>query len=254
MAFTFRRYGTFTGPGVDINYRDNDDFSLDPFDGYWNIDDVSMVLANVVESPSDYVYMHLNGFDTSTVTLERNTGNISNFIVNADNTGFNGDVSIEGIMTAGGIDVETIAGTAWSNLVSTVNGKKGFDIPHPTKKDHRLRYICVEGPSAEVYLRGKLNNSNIIELPEYWKNLIDFETLGVTLTPVGYYQELFVDNIEWGTRIIVKNNSGAGINCDYTVFAERKDTSKNIPEYKGLTPTDYPGDNSEYVINGKKYS
>lgn len=139
--------------------------------------------------------------------------------------------------------------------VTSVNklkiSKKGFDIPHPTKKDHRLRYICVEGPSAEVYLRGKLKDQNIIELPEYWRNLVDVETIGVTLTPIGHYQELFVDKIEWGTKITIKNNSSSNINCDYIVFAERKDTTKNVPEYKGLTPADYPGDNSEYVINGK---
>ena len=35
----------------------------------------------------------------------------------------------------------------------------------------------------------------------------------------------------------------------YTIFAERKDTEKNIPEYKGLTPNDYPGDNSEYRLS-----
>jgi hypothetical protein len=32
------------------------------------------------------------------------------------------------------------------------------------------------------------------------------------------------------------------------VYGERKDTSKNIPEYKGLTPDDYPGDNNEYNL------
>jgi hypothetical protein len=152
-----------------------------------------------------------------------------------------GNVSINGLNSASGARP-----TIW-------DAKKGFDIPHPTKGDHRLRYICVEGPSAEVYLRGKLKDNNVIELPEYWRNLVDVETIGVTLTPVGYYQELFVEKIEWGTRIKIKNNSGAAINCDYTVFAERKDTSKNIPEYEGLTPADYPGDNREYVINGKTY-
>jgi len=131
-----------------------------------------------------------------------------------------------------------------------ISSKKGFDIPHPTKKEHRLRYICVEGPSAEVYLRGKLKDKTFIDLPEYWRNLVDAETIGVALTPVGHYQELYVDKIEWGSRIQIKNNSGSAINCDYIVFAERKDTCKNISEYKGLTPSDYPGDNSTYNING----
>jgi hypothetical protein len=32
------------------------------------------------------------------------------------------------------------------------------------------------------------------------------------------------------------------------VYGERKDTTKNIPEYNGLTPNDYPGDNEEYFL------
>jgi hypothetical protein len=251
MAFTFQKYGTFAGPGVDINYRNNDDFSLDPFDGYWNIDDVSMVLANVVESPSDYVYMHLNGFDTSVVTLERSQGNIPNFNVNANQTTFSGNVDIGGDLTVeGNLLVETISGTAWSNLVSDVNSKKSFDISHPSKGGYRLRYICLEGPEAEVYFRGKLSNGNVIELPDYWKDLVDIETVGVTLTPIGCYQELFVEKIEWGSKIIVKNNAGGAVNCSYVVYGERKDVDKNISEYQGTSPADYPGDNSQYVING----
>ena len=65
---------------------------------------------------------------------------------------------------------------------------------------------------------------------------------------MGTYQELFVKKIEFANRIIVGNQGGSAINCDYIVFAERKDTSKNIPEYEGLTPNDYPGDNDEYRL------
>ena len=128
--------------------------------------------------------------------------------------------------------------------------KKGFDIPHPTKEEHRLRYICIEGPTADVYVRGKLKDSNTIELPDYWKGLIDPETIDVSLTPMGSFQELFVESIQWGTKVIVKNAAGGPINCSYMIYAERKDSPKNIPEYQGLTPKDYPGDNKEYVING----
>jgi hypothetical protein len=131
--------------------------------------------------------------------------------------------------------------------------KKTFDIPHPSKENHRLRYVCLEGPAAEVYLRGKLVNDTLIELPDYWRNLVDAETITVSLTPFGSYQELFVEKIEWGTKIIVKNNAGGAINCHYVVYGERKDVEKNIPEYEGLTPSDYPGDNSDYVINGNPF-
>jgi len=129
------------------------------------------------------------------------------------------------------------------------DAKKSFDIQHPTKENYRLRYITLEGPDAEVYFRGKLNNESVIKLPEYWTGLVDVESIGVNLTPIGRWQELYVEKIEWGNQIIVKNNSGSQINCDYVVFGLRKDTARNIPEYPGLTPEDYPGDNREYNIN-----
>jgi hypothetical protein len=158
----------------------------------------------------------------------------------------NGNMAVNGrLVVSGNISSPTIEA-----LKIKISTKKGFDIPHPTKQDHRLRYICIEGPAAEVYFRGKLNGSNIIDLPDYWKNLVDIETIGVSLTPFEVYQELLVDKIEWGSRIIIKNNLGGPINCSFVVFAERKDTPKNIAEYQGLTPNDYPGDNREYTING----
>jgi len=129
------------------------------------------------------------------------------------------------------------------------DSKKPFDILHPTKEGHRLRYVCLEGPSAEVYFRGKLKGSNIIKIPDYWKGLVDEETIGINLTPIRTYQELFVEKIDIDSGIKIKNNSGNTIYCHYVVYGERKDTSKNIPEYPGLTPDDYPGDNREYRLN-----
>ena len=130
------------------------------------------------------------------------------------------------------------------------NSKKSFDIKHPSKEGYRLRYICLEGPEAEVYIRGTLKDNNVIELPEVWKDLVDLETVGVTLTPLGMYQELFVESIKWGTKITIKNNLGGAINCSYVVYGTRKDTARNISEYEGQTPADYPGDNDEYTIAG----
>jgi len=233
MAFTFRKYGTFTGPGVDIEYRDNDDFSLDPFDGLFNLNDVSMVLVNTVESPADYVYMHLNGSSTATVTLERSSGPIPTFNVEADQTNFSGTVTANNFL-----------GTWYGNSVGAV---KAFDISHPSKDGYRLRYICLEGPEAEVYLRGKIEGSNTIELPDYWKNLVDVETIGVTLTSIGVYQELFVEKIEWGQKIIIKNNLGGPINCSYVVYGQRKDVPRNITEYEGASAKDYPGEVTPYT-------
>ena len=130
--------------------------------------------------------------------------------------------------------------------ISACSGKKDFDIPHPTKNGWRLRHVCIEGPTADVYIRGKLEDSTVINLPEYWKGLIDPETITINITPIGSHQELFVEKIEWGSRVIVKNNAGSSIKCHYTISAERIDVEKNIPEYEG-TYDDYPGDNKEYM-------
>ena len=58
-----------------------------------------------------------------------------------------------------------------------------------------------------------------------------------------------MDKIEWGTKILIKNNCSSAINCYYTVYGERADCEKNIPEYEG-TYDDYPGDNRQYTPYG----
>ena len=120
-----------------------------------------------------------------------------------------------------------------SFLGSIVGIKKKFDISHPTKPNHRLTHVCIEGPEAGVYYRGKLKDSNVIELPDYWRGLVHAESITVNLTPHGCYQELFVKEIECGIRIIVMNNSSGPIDCSYTVFGKRKDIPDIVVEYEG---------------------
>jgi hypothetical protein len=158
-----------------------------------------------------------------------------------------------GPIAAGSITCGVINSPTISSLYALAG--KGFDIPHPTKDSHRLRYICLEGPEVGAYIRGTLKGVDIIELPEYWRKLCKPETITVNLTPIGSFQELYVEeNIEWGTKIKVKNNSGSAIHCHYTVFAERVTNDKLQVEYEGLTPYDYPGDNSEYALGGWDYA
>jgi hypothetical protein len=147
----------------------------------------------------------------------------------------------------GSLDVASyVVAAKYFGDISACSGKKDFDIPHPTKSGWRLRHVCIEGPTADVYIRGKLENSNVIHLPDYWLGLVDPETITINITPIGRYQELFVEKIEWGSKVIIKNNAGSSINCHYTISGERIDVEKNIPEYEG-TYEDYPGDNSEYM-------
>ena len=155
----------------------------------------------------------------------------------------NGDVFVTGKVDCGN------KGKLASRFSAADARPKPFDIKHPSKEGYRLRYACIEGPEVAVYHRGRLKNANVIELPEYWRGLVDPETITVTLTQIKTSQDLIVDGIEWGSRIKVRSGNGTGIDCFYHVQAERKDGEKLIPEYEGETFEDYPGDNSQYTCN-----
>jgi hypothetical protein len=149
-----------------------------------------------------------------------------------------GDVKAEGDVTAnGGADV--------------LSAKKDFDIPHPTKEGWRLTHACVEGPEAAVYIRGRVTNRTEIELPLYWKGLVDIQSITVNLTPIGAHQDVIIKR--WDeNKIYLQAKGGMPIDCFYYIMAERKDTEKLIPEYEG-TIEDYPGDNSQRSIVGYHY-
>jgi len=166
------------------------------------------------------------------------TAQIDSLQVNTSIIG-TGLINIAGAIT--GASVQDTGG----NILSV---KKDFDIPHPTKEGHRLRHVCLEGPEAGVYIRGKLKGTTIT-VPEYWKGLVDESTISVHLTPIGSHQELYVKSIEWGRKIEIRNAAGGPIECFYLIQGERKDGEKLIPEYKGTSIEDYPGNNEEYSHN-----
>lgn len=155
----------------------------------------------------------------------------------------------------GKFDNLQITGTAYGNFQGTINVQswKGFDIKHPNKQNHRLRHICLEGPEAGVYCRGRLTDSNVIDVPDYWFGLIDPESITVTLTQIGYSQDLIVEKIEWGRKIMVKSGNGANIDCYYSIHAARIDGEPLIVEYEGTTPDQYPGSKDQYSISGYDY-
>ena len=130
---------------------------------------------------------------------------------------------------------------------------KGFDIAHPTREGKRIRHICVEGPESAIYIRGKLEDSKIIELPEYWDGLIDYDSITVTLTAVGKPQHLYVKSID-KDQIMIDNRKGDEClpSCHYEVWANRIGPPL-ITEYDGESPADYPGDQSGHSIAGYHY-
>ena len=146
----------------------------------------------------------------------------------------NGPTVFNGLLNAnGGILTRNITagiGIFTAKLIAPI---KHFDIPHPSKPGYRLVHTCIEGPENAVYFRGKLKDKTFIELPSFWDNLINPETITVHFTSHRIYQELYVKTIEWGKIIRIANNLGGPIECDYIVYAERKDVDKLVVEYEG---------------------
>ena len=146
---------------------------------------------------------------------------------------------------------------AQGNVVSNCGGhilaaKKNFDIPHPTKEGYRLRHTCPEGPSNDVYFRGRVTNKTEIILPNYWKKLVDFTTITVNLTPIGAHQNVIVKRID-EEKVYLQSKGGMPINCFFHIYGTRADGERLIPEYEGKTPADYPGNNDEYSVSGYHY-
>ena len=140
----------------------------------------------------------------------------------------------------------------WTASSINVQGWKGFDIEHPSKEGYRLRHICLEGPEGAIYTRGRVVNKNVIYLPDYWKDLVDYTTISVQLQPIGAHQNVIVKRVE-PTQIHLQAQGGMPINCYYHVYGERTDGERLISEYEGKSPEDYPGDNSQYSIAGYHY-
>lgn len=144
-----------------------------------------------------------------------------------------------------------------ANFVGTWNGYspgsfKSFDIPHPSKKGWRLRHVCPEGPSADVYLRGRVRNINEIRLPEYWKDFVDINSISVSLTPIGSHQDVIIKRIE-DNKIVLQSKGGMPIDCFFHIYGERKDGERLIAEYPGESAADYPGNNSQYSVSSFHY-
>ena len=136
------------------------------------------------------------------------------------------DFEITNDLTMGG----NIAGGNNISCTGTVSGNSGsfivkpFNIPHPSpdKEGMRLVHACLEGPENGVYFRGRVTNKKEILLPPYWKDLVDWTTITVNLTPIGSHQSVIVKRFDEG-KIYLQSNGGMPIDCFYHVYGTRKD-------------------------------
>ena len=171
------------------------------------------------------------------------------------------------LLISGGSSVDTVLVIGDMTVTGAVNcGNKGrlagrfaaadakpkpFDLVHPTKgKGHRLRYACIEGPEVGVYFRGRLKESNVIELPYYWKDLVHEDSITVQLQPIGSNQNLVIQEFNNEFIVIAEDSTNTDlitdlstIDCFYHVYGERKDINPLIVEYEGNGWEDYPDPN-----------
>ena len=156
-----------------------------------------------------------------------------------------GDMFVSGAVDCGN------KGKLASRFAVADSKPKPFDLKHPTKGEgHRLRYACIEGPEVAVYCRGRLKESNVINLPDYWKDLVHADSITVQLQPIGRQQNLIVEEFDNEYIVIAEDLTNTDlitglstIDCFYHVYGERKDINPLIVEYKGDTWEDYPDPN-----------
>ena len=203
-----------------------------------------------VVTPSDSAALFIGNVDIHGITRINETLSV------CQNADFNSDVVIRSNLLLGsnisaGGDI-----SAGGEVVSqcgehVLSQKKNFDIPHPSKEGWRLTHSCIEGPEAAVYTRGRVTGSTEIDLPSYWKDLVDIQSITIQLQPIGSHQDVIIKRWD-DKKVYLQSKGGMPIDCFYHIYGERKDTEKLIPEYKG-TIEDYPGDNSQRSIAGYHY-
>ena len=160
-------------------------------------------------------------------------------------------ISVIGDMTvSGSVDCGN-KGRLASRFAAADASPKPFDLVHPTRGEgHRLRYACIEGPEVAVYCRGRLKESNVINLPDYWKDLVHEDSITVQLQPIGSNQNLVIQEFNNEFIVIAEDSTNTDlitdlstIDCFYHVYGERKDVNPLIVEYEGDSWEDYPDPN-----------
>ena len=208
---------------------------------YSKLNDISAIYnkAGYLTNPGISIFGDAIAGQKATVTIyppnsESKQSYLPSLYVKGDSA-FIGDIAVNGSQTI--TKNLTISGTmragfaTWSS--SIVATSKLFDIKHPSKRNYRLAHASLEGPEIGVYYRGVLKDSQIIDLPDYWKDLVDSNTITVHLTPIGNYQYLHYTLAE--NKIVVRNFSNTSIHCSYIVYGERKDVDKLTVEYQSDT-------------------
>ncbi len=83
------------------------------------------------------------------------------------------------------------------------SGLKQFRVPHPNNPEKDIRYTCIEGPEAAMYVRGTaklVNGVANVELPEHFRLLAGNKSVTVIVTPLSADSE--------GLAVLKKSKDG----------------------------------------------
>ena len=217
------------------------------YDGFLNVSSNSAQQNSLDQQPAAQADLAIKVDGNMTVFGDGKTANalLISGGSSVDTVHVVGDMFVSGSVDCGN------KGRLASRFAAADASPKPFDLKHPTKGDgHRLRYACIEGPEVAVYCRGRLKESNVINLPDYWKDLVHEDSITVQLQPIGSNQNLVIQEFNNEFIVIAEDSTNTDlitdlstIDCFYHVYGERKDINPLIVEYEGNSWEDYPDPN-----------
>ena len=82
-----------------------------------------------------------------------------------------------------------------------------------------IKKTFYENPDNVVYMRGKILDSESIQLPEEWENTIDPKSITISLIPCGTSQNIAIKTV--GTKeVCIQFHNGIPIEYYYLIMAE----------------------------------
>jgi hypothetical protein len=157
-----------------------------------------------------------------------------NYLSNVNCLGQTGPTGSPGIGIQGNTGPSGISITGPTGPTSTVTGPTGgksFIIDHPLDPTNKyLIHMCLEGPEAGVYYRGKSaidNLSTIIQLPDYVSALANDFTVHISaINSFNQYSASLVENNQF---TVYSDDIGE---FNWIVFGKRKDCVFDIEPNK----------------------
>ena len=187
-----------------------------------SVSDVVLGIAATQITAYQNFSMNANTLDMAGGLIDTNGGSIDTGGGNVQTNGGNID------LTSGG-NIDGNGTNDLNNFNNITANSKSFDIEHPTKKlPWRIEYGVLEGPEHGVFFRGQATE-NVIELPDYWTDLVHEDSYTVQLTPIGGPCVHWVEKIE-DNKVYINCQDGKP-NCYFTINATRKDVNPPKLEY-----------------------